>query len=74
MSGDLSQAKFISPVRQFCEKDKSSMVIQSKKSKIYVFLSFSHVYVSIVGSVTIATIKLNGVSQPISIKYKMCMV
>ena len=51
---DLSQAKFIGPVRQFCGKDKSSMVIQSKNCKIYVFLSFSHVYVSIVGSVTIA--------------------
>ena len=34
ISGDLSQAKFISPVRQFCEKDKSVMVIQSKNSKI----------------------------------------
>ena len=31
MSGDLSQAKFISPVRHFCEKNKSFMVIQSKK-------------------------------------------
>ena len=47
------QVKFISPVRQFCEKDKSFMVIQSK-SGIYGFLSFSHVYVSLVGSVTIA--------------------
>ena len=54
MSADLLQAKFISPVRQCCEKDKSSMVIQSKNRKIYVFLSFSHVYVSIIGSVTIA--------------------
>ena len=40
-------------MRQFCEKDKSFMVIQSKNSKIYVFLSVSHVYVSLVGSVTI---------------------
>ena len=51
---DLLQAKFISPMRQFCEKDKSFMVIQSKNGKIWVFLSFSHVYVSLVGSVTIA--------------------
>ena len=49
-----SQAKFISPVRQFCEKNKSFMVIQSKNGKILVFLSFSYVYVSLVGSVTIA--------------------
>ena len=41
-------------MRQFCEKDKSFMVIQSKNGKIYVFLSFSHVRVSFVGSVAIA--------------------
>ena len=58
ISGDLSQAKFISPVRQFCEKDKSVMVIQSKTGKIQVFLSFSHVYISLVGSVTIANSKI----------------
>ena len=59
----------ISAVRQFCEKDKSFMVIASRNGKIYVFLSLSHVYVSLVASVTIA--KLNEVSQPISINYKI---
>ena len=34
ISGDLSQAKFIGHVRQFCEKDKSFMVIQPKHCKI----------------------------------------
>ena len=34
ISGDLSQAKFISPARQFCEKGKSFIVIQSKNGKI----------------------------------------
>ena len=53
--GDLSQAKFISPVIQFCEKDKSFMVIQSKTAKCrYFFLSFWNIHVSLVGSVTIA--------------------
>ena len=42
-------------MRQFCEKEKSFMVIQSKNGKIYVFLSFSHVYVSLVGLVTVAS-------------------
>ena len=34
ISGDLSQAKFIGPVRQFCEKGKSFMVIQPKQGRI----------------------------------------
>ena len=34
ISGDFSQAKFISPVRKFCEKDKLFMVIQPKDGKI----------------------------------------
>ena len=48
----------MSPGKQFCEKDKSFVVIQSKNGKIWVFLSFSHVYVSLVGSVTIANGKI----------------
>ena len=54
--GDFSQAKFINHVIQFCEKDKSFMVIQSKKKakSRYLFPSFWNVHVSLVGSVTIA--------------------
>ena len=72
--GDLSQAKFISPVIQFCEKDKSFMVLQSKNGKIWVFLSFFlsgtftfHSFVQLLWPM----VKLNEVYQPISIEYKM---
>ena len=47
------QVTFIGPVRQFCKKDKSFMVYTVKKWQ-NLFLSFSLVYVSLVGSVTIA--------------------
>ena len=54
ISGDISQGKFISPVRQFCEKDKIIHGKTVKNGKIWVFLSFLHVYVALVGSVTVA--------------------
>ena len=38
-----------------------------KNGKIEVFLPFSHVYISLIGS----TVNLNEVSQPISTEYKM---
>ena len=42
-------------MKQFCENDKSFMTIPSKKlQNIGTFLSFAHVYVPVVGSVTIA--------------------
>ena len=56
MSADLSQAKFISPVRQFCEKDESSMVIQSKRPKKSMYFLPAHVYVSIAGSGYVHTV------------------
>ena len=43
-----------SPVRQFHENAKTFMVITPKYGKIFVSLSFSLVYISLVGSVTIA--------------------
>ena len=42
-----------SPVRQSHEKAKTFMVITPKYGKILVSLSFSLVYISLVGSVTI---------------------
>ena len=51
---DLSQVKFISPVRQFHGKANSLMVIPPKYGKIWVSLLFSLVYISLVDSVTIA--------------------
>ena len=58
-------------MRQFCEKDKSFMVIQSKTGKIYVFFP-SHMFTfhSLV-QLLLPKVKLNGVSQPILIEYKM---
>ena len=71
MSGDLSQAKFISPVRQFCEKDKSFMVIQAKTAKSrYFFPPQMFTFHSLV-QFLLPMVKLNGVSQSISIEYKM---
>ena len=67
----LSQAKFISPVRKFCEKDKSFMVIQSKTAKSrYFFPSRMFTFHSLV-QLLLPTVKLNGVRQPISIEYQM---
>ena len=61
-----------SPVRQFHEKAETFLVLTPKYGKILVSLSFSLVYISLVGSVIVLpTVKLNRVSQPISIEYKM---
>ena len=58
-------------MRQFCEKDKSVMVIQSKKTKSrYFFPSHMFTFHSLV-QLLLPTVKSNGVSQPISIEYKM---
>ena len=66
-----SHAKFISPMRQFCGKDKSFMVIQSKTAKSrYFFPSHMFTFHSLV-QLQLPTVKLNGVSQPISMEYKM---
>ena len=43
-----------SPVRQFHEKAKTFVVMTPKYSKILVSLSFSLLYILVVGSVTIA--------------------
>ena len=66
-----SHAKFISRVRHFCEKDKSFKVIPSKTAKSRYFTPF-HMFTfhSLVQSL-LPMVKLNGVSQPISIEYKM---
>ena len=71
MFGDFSQAKFISPVRQFCEKDRSSMVIQAKTAKCRSFFPFHKFTFHSLVQLLLTTVKLNGVSQPISIEYKM---
>ena len=63
ISGDLSQAKFISLVGKFCEKDKPFMVIYFFPSHMFTFHSLVQLL--------LPTVKLNGVSQPISIEYKM---
>ena len=71
--GDFSQAKFISHVIQYCEKDKSFMVIQSKKRQnlgISVFLSGTFTFHSLV-QLLLPMVKFNEVYQPISIEYKM---
>ena len=66
-----SQAKFISPVWQFCEKDKSFMVIQSKNCKTSVFFP-SHMFTfHQLVQLLLPTVKLNGVSPPISIESKI---
>ena len=71
LHGDLSQAKFISPSRQFFEEDKSFMVIPSKMAKSgYFFPSPMFTFHSLV-QLPLPTVKLHGVSQPISIEYKM---
>ena len=51
ISGDLPQVKFISPVRQFHGKANSLMVIPPKYGKIWVSLSFSLVYISLVATI-----------------------
>ena len=45
--------------------------IQSTNGKIYVFLSFSHVQFHSLVQLLLPTVKLSGVSQPISIEYKL---
>ena len=58
-------------MRQFCEKDKSFIVTQSKNGKIrYFFPSHMFTFHSLV-RLLLQTVKLNGVSQPILIEYKM---
>ena len=54
MSEDLSQVKFIGPVKQFYKKVYSFMAMPLTPDKIWVFLSFSFVYILLDGSVTIA--------------------
>ena len=63
--------KFLETFNSFVKKEINNLfiVIPSKTGNIQVFFSFSFVYISLVGSATI--VRLNGVSQPISIKYKM---
>ena len=58
MSGNLSQVKFTILERQSHEKANSLMVIPPKYGKILVFISFSLVYISLVGSVTIANVQI----------------
>ena len=55
---DLLQVKVICRVSQFCEKANLFMVISSKKSKVYSFLSFSLVYISLIYSITIANAQI----------------
>ena len=58
-------------MRQFCEKDKSFMVIQSKMAKSrYFFPSHMFTFHSL-AQLLLPTVKLNGVSQSVSIEYKM---
>ena len=58
-------------MKQFCEKNKSFMVIQSKKAKsTYFFPSYMFTFHSLV-QLLLPMVKLNGVSQLISIEYKM---
>ena len=60
-----------SAMRKFHEKAKTVMVITTKYGKILVSLSFSLVYIHSLVPLLLPTVKLNGVSPPISIEYKM---
>ena len=67
--GTFRRLKFIGPVRQFCEKDKSFMVIQSKAAKSRYFFPSHMSTFHLLLQLLLPTVKLNGVSQPISIEY-----
>ena len=60
-----------SPVGQFHEKAETFMVITPKYGKILVSLSFSLFTFHSLVQLLLPTIKLNGVSQAISVEYKM---
>ena len=75
ISGDFSQVKFISPVRQFWEKANSSMVCRQGMGKTGISFINSHLFTShSLVQLLFPTVKLNGTSQPISIEYKMVHV
>ena len=61
----------LGPVRQFHEKAKTFMVITPKYGKILVSLSFSLLTFHSLVHLLLLTVKLIGVSQPVSIEYKM---
>ena len=71
MSKNLSLVMCIGPVRQFCEKVYSFIVMPSTPGKARYFIH-SHLFTfhSLV-QLLLPTVKLNGISQPISIEYKM---
>ena len=54
-ASDFMTGNFSGPLRKFWEKADSSMVMPSRNEKIQVFRSFSLVYISLVGSVTISS-------------------
>ena len=70
--GNLSQVKFISTVRQFCEKNQLILgnTVKTPAKSGYFFPSRLFTFHSLV-QLLLPTVKLNGVSQPISIEYKM---
>ena len=71
MSDDLSQVTFIGRVMQFCEKVYSFIAMPSTLSKSrYFFHSHFLTFHSLV-QLLLPVVKLNGISQPISIEYKM---
>ena len=68
---ELAWAKYISTVRQFCEKTNSYIIIESKMAKSrYVFSSHFFTFPLLV-HLLLPTARLNGVSQSVSIEYKM---
>ena len=68
---DLSNVTFISTMKQFCVKYNSVMVIPSKTPKSRYFISLHLFTFHSLVPLLLPTVKLNGVSQPISIEYKV---
>ena len=69
--GTFLRFRLLAAVKQFCENTNSVMVIQPKSCKLrYFFPSHLFIFYSLAQPLG-PTVKLNGVSQPISIEYKM---
>ena len=71
VSGDFSQVKFISPVREFWEKANSFVVTPSKMAKSWYFFHFHLFTFHSLVWLLFSTVKLNGASQQILKEYKM---
>ena len=71
MTGDLSQVLLASIVKQFCKNANSFMVIQPNPAKFRYFFPSHLLTFYLLVQLLLLTVKLNRVSQPISIEYKM---